>query len=241
MKIEVLFPEICNLYGDLANIKVIKESIDNVEIIETHLTDTPYFINNKVDMIYMGTMTENSQILVINKLREYTENIKRSIDSGINFFITGNAIEVFGNTISEDNEHVIDGLGIIDIDSNRDSRNRYNSLYVGDFNTVDETIKVVGFKSVFGFTQGKSLDNKLFHTRLGYASNLNTKNEGVWINNFMATYVIGPLFVLNPPFAEWYFKNMLGVDAKPAYYDAAMDAYNARLEEYLTPGKGWKY
>ena len=41
MKIEVLFPEICNLYGELWNVKFLERSYPDAEIIETSLTDEP--------------------------------------------------------------------------------------------------------------------------------------------------------------------------------------------------------
>ena len=46
MKIEVLFPEVCNLYGYLANIRYLKRSFKKLEIIETKLTDEPYFVKS---------------------------------------------------------------------------------------------------------------------------------------------------------------------------------------------------
>ena len=39
MKIEVLFPEICNLYGDLGNIRYLEKTVDKTKVINTHLTD----------------------------------------------------------------------------------------------------------------------------------------------------------------------------------------------------------
>ena len=45
MKIEVLFPEVANLYGDLSNIEYLKKCLnDDVEIIETSLNDEPAFV-----------------------------------------------------------------------------------------------------------------------------------------------------------------------------------------------------
>lgn len=247
MIIEVLYPEVCNLYGDLANVSYIKDALDDVKIVETHLNDEPLFVRkspgmkNAPDMVYMGTMTEDNQLLVIEKLSKYKEAIRSCIEDGMNFLITGNAVEVFGNKIIEDDVELAEGLGIIDIEARRQYTQRYNSLYVGDFAAENEVIKIVGFKSTFGFIYGNDLEKKLFDTVLGYADNLETKNEGVRVNNFIATYVIGPLMVLNPPFAKWYLKNRLGKDVEPAFYGPAMDAYNARVEEYCAPGKGWKY
>ena len=39
IKIEVLYPEVCNLYGDLFNIKFLEKSIEDVKIINTKLTE----------------------------------------------------------------------------------------------------------------------------------------------------------------------------------------------------------
>lgn len=254
MKIEVLFPEVCNLYGDLGNVKYLKESLEHavklvdgspiydLEIIETHLTDKPLFLREQPDLIYMGTMTENSQLLVINKLMPYKDRIIELIDNGANFLITGNAVEVFGRSIIEDGNKVVNGLGILNIDAKRSSIQRENSLYVGDFDIGDdEALKIVGFKSLFGYIYGEELDNKWLDTVLGYGSNKETKNEGIRINNFIATQVIGPLLILNPMLTKWYMNVVFEVGFDPAYFSEAMDAYNCRLEEYLTPGKGWTY
>ena len=62
MKIEVLFPEVANLYGDLSNIEYLKKCLnDDVEIIETSLNDEPAFVKqNDINLIFMAGMTEKS-------------------------------------------------------------------------------------------------------------------------------------------------------------------------------------
>ena len=50
MIIEMLYPELSNLYGDSANIKYLQESHPETKIIETHLGDKPFFIDGKVDL-----------------------------------------------------------------------------------------------------------------------------------------------------------------------------------------------
>ena len=62
MKIEVLYPEIANLYGDLENIDYLKKSYPEIEISKTHLNDEPLFVSEKPDLVYMGTMTESAQL-----------------------------------------------------------------------------------------------------------------------------------------------------------------------------------
>ena len=80
MKIEVLFPEICNLYGDLFNIKYLKDCLPEAEIVNTGLKEQPLFLTEKPDLIYMGTTTEQGQIMAIEALSKYKERIHRWIE-----------------------------------------------------------------------------------------------------------------------------------------------------------------
>ena len=67
------------------------------------------------------------------------------------------------------------------------------------------------------------------------------KEEGIRVNNFMATYVIGPILVLNPPFAK-YLLEKCGADSSDlAFEEAAMEAYDARVREYSDPSTGFYY
>lgn len=243
MKIEVLYPEICNLYGELANIRALKESINDAEIISTRLGEKPAFINQDIDMVYMGSMTESGQILTIDALKPYTQEFRIAIENGQNILITGNALEILGQEIQENDKTITKGLEILDTIAKRYDNQRFNSLYVGEFLPESaDIIKIVGYKSVFGFSYGKSKIKPFCKTLVGYGTNQDTFNEGFQINNLIATYIIGPLFILNPIFMKWFMNQRLGISkAEPVFYEAALDAYNTRLDEYLNKVKGWKY
>ena len=51
MKIEILFPEFCNLFGDMYNMKYLKMCIPNAEIIESDLNEETTFVNLNVTLI----------------------------------------------------------------------------------------------------------------------------------------------------------------------------------------------
>lgn len=95
MIIEMLYPELSNLYGDSANIKYLMDSYPGIEIIETNIGERPAFLNKgEVDLVYRGTMTERGQRLFIDNLSIYINELKESIEQGQRFLVTGNAVEV---------------------------------------------------------------------------------------------------------------------------------------------------
>lgn len=238
MIIEVLYPEVCDLYGELGNIRYLKKSCYQIEIVETGLNDEPMFATAVPDLIYMGSMTEKSQLIVLQRLRKYEERLRELIEKGARFLITGNALEIFGKKITDKDGTMIDCLGIIDTVASRDMMNRFNSLYLGSF----EGMKIVGYKSQFSRSKWEpgAEVHGMFITERGPGLDNEIKEEGVRINNFMATYLIGPLLVLNPPFAGYLLKQC-GVDAAPAFEKEAMDAYETRVREFMEPDRGFYY
>ncbi len=238
MKIEVLFPEVCNLYGELGNVRYLKQSCPEIQVVETALNEEPLFVKEVPDLIYMGTMTESAQLLVLDRLGKYKERIAELIESGAKFLITGNALEIFGKRIEDADGTVVECLGLFDTVAKRDMMNRFNSLYIGDFGES----KIVGYKSQFthSYWEAEAEKSGLFMTERGPGLNPDIKEEGIRRNNFMATYIIGPIVVLNPPFAKYILKEC-GIDSPLAFEKEAFDAYEARVAEYSEPDRGFYY
>lgn len=231
MKIEILYPELCNLSGDLANVTYLEKCLPNAKFYKTNILNEPQFLSTKIDMIYIGTMSEESQKLVIDALRPYKKEIQKMIDSNVLFLVTGNALEIFGNYIEEDTKK-IKGLEIFNIYSKREMLNRHNSLFLGTFNNIE----MVGFKSHFAQTYGDVESNSFINVTRGYGMNLDSKYEGIKKNNFFATYLIGPLLILNPLFTK-YLLSILNVDGELPFEKESMEAYEDRLIEFKDASK----
>ena len=228
MKIEVLFPEAANLFGDVWNYRYLKECMPEAELIETALNDEPAFVNGDVDLIYMGAMTERAQELAIKKLMPYRERIKELVDNGTVFLMTSNAGEVFCDYIENEDGSRVEGLGIYHLYAKRDMMHRYNSTVLGKF----EDIELVGFKAEF--SQLHSLDTDvdcLAHLSFGTGRNSETKIEGVRVNNFFSTSIVGPFLLINPLFVK-YLMELLGIrDPVLAHEEVIMAAYDKRLAD----------
>lgn len=226
-KIEVLYPEVCNFFGDTFNIKYLN-MYDDIEVIYTSLEETPKFIKEKIDMIYISPMTEKTQEIVIEKLLPYKNKIKELIDNNTLFFLEGNALEVFGKYIENEDGSKINGLGLTPLYAKRDMMHRYNSLFLGEF----EDIKIVGFKSSFSKSYGDNKKCYLFKVKRGDGINKESKLEGIRINNLFGTYVLGPLLVMNPLFTKYILK-LLGINIKKMVFEEdIMNCYNARLKDF---------
>lgn len=235
MRIEVLYPEICNLFGELMNPEYLARSC-GAELVRTSLREKPRFVTGDIALVYMGYTTERGEEIVRDAFRPYLEDLKKRTDAGGVTLFTGNILEVFGQYVEDDDGNQIPMLGLFPIHSDRHLMKRYNSLYLGKFG--EETI--VGFKSQFGHSYG-DVGEGLFTTTRGPGLNPDVKPEGIRINNLMATYLIGPLTIVNPPFAR-YLLGLMGVeDPTLAFEDAAMDAYRTRVEEFSDPHRKFSY
>ena len=230
-KVEILFPEICNLFGNMYNIKYLQETTDEIEVINTELTQKPKFLDEKVDMVYIAPMTEKSQELVINALKQYKDEIKKKIDENQIILAIGNALEIFGDYIENEDGSKIEALGLTGLYAKRDMMHRYNSLFLGEF----ENMKIEGFKSQFSMSYGDNSQNYLFEAIRGDGLNKETKFEGIKINNFMGTYVLGPLLVVNPQFTKYILKLMDINVEKVAFDEIANKCYDIRLKEFENP------
>ena len=231
MTIEILFHEVCNLMGDGQNATYLKATLPDAEMIYTPLTETPYFVEHKPDMIYIGSMTESTQRRVIAKLMPFKDRLAELINEEVPILATGNAGEIFTREIHYITEDIrTPGLGIFDLTVETNLFNRYNGKVMG----ILKKMSIVGFRSQFSFIYGDNSDCYFIKCRRGIGINKESKLEGMRKHNLICTQLLGPILPLNPEFCE-YFISLCGVNATAAYKEAAIDAYRERLVEFCTP------
>ena len=228
MVIEILFQEVCGLYGDSQNPIYIQATLPDATFVYTKLTDTPYFAENTPDMIYIGCMNESTQRRVIEKLMPFKDRLHQLIDGGTLILATGNAGEIFAKEINYVSEKLhVDALGVFDLTVKTDLFNRYNGVVLGDMNGM----KITGFRSQFSFLYGDNSNFPFIICEHGIGINPDSKLEGMRKNNLICTQLIGPILPLNPLFCEYLLK-LCGCDAPAAYRTEALAAYEQRLSEF---------
>lgn len=231
MKIEILFNEVCGLYGDAQNLAYLKHTLPDGEFFETKLTEDPWFLEHDPDLILIGSMSEKTQRRVIEKFRPYKARILELIEKGVPILATGNACEIFCSHITYETEKLeIDGLGIVDLTVKNHYFRRYNGKVLGE----TEGMQIVGFRSQFSFLYGDNSQNYFLKVSRGVGINRESKLEGFRVKNLIGTQLLGPILPLNPLFCEYLLK-LAGCEAEAAFRSEAMAAYNQRLKEFCDP------
>lgn len=113
MKIEILFNDICNQFGDTGNTLYLEKLIEeekrknNTEskIIYTSIHDELAFLTEEVDIVYIGSLSESKKKVVLEKLNSKKEEILASIARGQVILATGNAFDLFGEYIILDRRY----------------------------------------------------------------------------------------------------------------------------------------
>ncbi len=186
MKIVIghLYYDMMNLYGESGNLNVIKYHLNNqginCEIKKISNLDDIDF--NKLDMIYVGSSTEENRDICLKHFKKYKDDIKKFIESNKFILSTGNSMYLFGK----------EGINIFDYSINNSKR------------IVKEVTTKCNFcnNDIYGFIN--TSDN------IDYG-NINHlfDNEGIIYNNFYGTYLIGPLLVRNHEFTKYFIKKLI--------------------------------
>lgn len=230
MKAEILFPDLINLYGELWNGKIIK-TILKENCYFTNYDQQPHFIDESIDLIYIGPTSENKQLIILDKLKHYRERLVELIENGTIFLCVGNGGDYFGQYIITDNYIKTNCLNIFDYYTKIDFKTRHNSMFLG----VDhQNLEYVGFKSQFGLLQNVKSEDTWIKTRRGYGNNINEVGEGFKYKNFYLTNIIGPFLIMNPYFLIKLF-DLKNYCIDKNILSNMILAYEQRLKEFKDP------
>ncbi len=232
MRIEVLYPQLCCLYGDKGNTLFLQKCLPDAEFIFTQLNDKPLFLSEDIDLVCMYSMSEQSQELILSRLMQYKDEIKDKIDNSNTFFLfLGNAMELLGNYIEREDESRVDALGVFDIYTLRHAPRRFNTLIQAKFNDITLLSYTSRFAETFCITE----DMAMAKVEIGTGSCPDTKLEGICTDNLIATYMLGPILVANPDFSKWLLKR-LGIDNPVLPFENALyESYEAKRKEFQRP------
>lgn len=219
MNIGYIYYDLLNLYGDDGNIKALKQRLTNqgvkVNIDYISLGDTINF--NDYDIVYFGSSTDDNLLIALEYLKPYKNDIKRYINNNKFLLSTGNSIELFGKYIQK-GDNKIEALDILNYYTEYNENRTVNDI---NYNCTIHNKNIIGFENHRGHIISKE-KNFLYKGDNKY---------GVVYNNFIGTYLIGPLLIRNPFFLEDYIKRILNKeDVKEDNYYLEIEAYKKAVE-----------
>jgi CobQ-like glutamine amidotransferase family enzyme len=228
IKILHLFPKLLSLYGEYGNMAVLRSTLASggygVQI--DHYEDGPLKLEG-YDLVYVGTGTEDNLMEAIRRLMPYKAEIKASIDGGMHWLATGNAMTLFGSTVSRYGA-VSEALGCF----------AYTTDIQDDQRCLGDVLTEEAFGSpLVGFINTSSVFTGITTPLLTLKLNTSLGNDkkgcadGIQAGNFYGTQLIGPVLAKNPHFLCHICRELTGTEITIGMQTNIQKAYNVALNE----------
>ncbi len=188
MKIEVLFPDLCNLYGDNGNVQYLAASLPEAEVVLPATWRRPGLPKSRWISFTWVPCRRQARSWPFSASCPHRQALRQYVESGKVLLATGNALELFGAYI-QDGTRKIPTLGLFPCHAVRDMEQRHNSMFLGTFGDM----KIVGARSQFSYSCGE-VAHPFLQVTGGYGIDLKSKMEGIHYKNFFATYLLGPFW-----------------------------------------------
>ena len=227
MKIEIIYGELANLLGEHGSQELLRRSFGEDSLIRTPFPDRPAFMDQDVDLVYMGPMTERTQRLVLEHWRKDKEAFRQAIDRDVVLFLAGNALDLVGRTIRYVGRETVEALGLYPFDTVCQPYDRFNQVVSGFF----DSMPVMGFRSQFTTHTGDAGAFPLLRITRGRGMNADTQVEGIRDRNFFATDLLGPFLILNPDFTRLLFKEA-GFSGELPFEEQMRKAAEIRFQDF---------
>lgn len=243
IKIAHLYYDLMNLHGESGNVRALKEFFNkqdiNVEICFLTINDNINF--NEYDIFYVGMGSEFNQLLVLEDLINRKKELQEAIESGKYFFFTGNSYELLGEYIIDFEGNKIKCLNIFKFYTKINTVKEID--YINPFKIIGETLTTTELikEPVIGFQNKSSTiynnNSPLFKIIYGTGDKPKDYNEGYHYKNFYGTHIIGPIFIRNPYFTNYFVKKIIN-EINPNYKikliinSNEVKAYNNCLENF---------
>ncbi len=196
LKIIHFYPDLMSLYGSYANVAVLRrylEALGNTITVETVVPGQEADLAG-ADFLFMGAGTERSQKAALADFLRYGEAVKTAAESGVTMLFAGTAMELLGQSITDDNGKVWEGIGLALFTSVQGKKRFVEDVY-GHTDLYAEA--VVGFMNKCSIIEGVETP-LLTDLALGFGNSGEKTPEGFRFQNVLASELTGPLLVKNP-------------------------------------------
>ncbi len=209
MTILHLFPDFMSLYGEYANLAVLRRRLEDLGVQVTvrvvNGEDRPDFRGS--DLLYMGAGTEHRQKIALEKLLPVAAELRAAVEAGTLLLFTGNAMEMLGASVTDAAGRVWPALALADFITVETDQRTPGDVVASPALWEAPT---VGFMNKCSVTRG--ITTPLFkELLLGFGNDAEHGAEGYVSGNVLGTHLTGPVLVKNPEFLEFITRRLYEV------------------------------
>lgn len=201
-----LYPNMMDLYGDSGNLQIlkfraesrgIKISIDSYQIGDP----TPDF--SQYDLIFLGGGSDKEQKVVARDILNHQAALAAAHQAAIFFLLICGGFQLFGQYYKDATGGRIPGLKFYDYytESSTDKRQRCIGNIVISANFGGHRHRIIGFENHGGQTRG--VTHPFGEVLTGNGNTFASSEEGLFEQNFLGTYLHGPLLSKNPALSDY--------------------------------------
>ena len=228
IKILHLLPKLLSLYGEYGNVAVLCRTLEQsgYDVQVDHYEDGPLNLEG-YDLVYVGAGTEDNLMEAIRRLLPYGDAIKASVASNTCWLATGNAMTLFGATVTR-YKATSQALGCFDYSTTIQDDRRYLGDVLTETAFGSPLVGFINTSSVFTDVPTPLLTLKL-NNNLG-----NDKKgcmDGIRADRFYGTQLIGPVLAKNPHFLCHICKELTGTEFVVGEDTNIQKAYQVALTE----------
>jgi CobQ-like glutamine amidotransferase family enzyme len=210
VKVAFLYPDIFCLNGDRGNISALIGIADKLgvkmEVDRINSPDMPLNFD-AYDIFYIPSGELKYVVMTAQALLRQSYTIKKAVESGKIFLITGTSIALFADTIIRADKSEYSGLNIGGFDC-VERENVFGDDLVFSANVFGQFLPITGCQISMINTLLKK-DTKAFGKIIyGYGNNKGN-DEGAIINNCILTNTLGPVLIKNPEMTVAIIKQAL--------------------------------
>lgn len=201
-----LYPDAMSLYGEYANITVLRRKLEAMGAAVTvrDITFEDQLDVSGADFIYMGAGTERRQKAVMISAPRYGPELKAAAEDGAVLLFTGSAMETLGASVTDAAGRVWPGYALADFTTvETDRRDPGDVVAVSDLWDAP----AVGFMNKCSATHG--ITAPMFRALpLGFGNEAEHGPEGYVSGNVFATHLTGPVLVKNPQMLDFFVRRL---------------------------------
>ena len=238
VKIVLLYQSLLGIYGDRGNAMVLRQRLLRRGIDATLEVIEPGDAVPSDGAVYLlGGGEDAAQVSAVKGLKA-DGNIYGAVERGAVLFVVCAGLQIVGNTFTVgDHDEVIDGLGLLDVDTRRGDVRAVGEILTHWTKPDGSESLITGFENHGGFTTLGPSATPLARVEIGIG-NANDGIEGAVQGTVIGTYPHGPVLARNPELADHLLELALGheLDSLP---DAELDELRRqRITHIRKHGRG---